>query len=70
MREPVRCNSAATAAIVVKPVSGPGVIWLGINNPKVLLQGASKTNIALIVADEEASAAVQGLHCEFFEPKL
>ena len=39
-------------------------------NGTMLLQGASKTNIALIVADEEASAAVRGLHCEFFEPKL
>lgn len=33
-----------------------------------LVQGASKTNIALIVTDDEASAAVRGLHREFFEP--
>jgi aspartokinase len=34
------------------------------------LQGASKTNISLIVSDEEAAAAVRGLHCEFFESHL
>ncbi len=34
---------------------------------RALLQGASKTNISLIVCDSEATAAVQGLHAEFFE---
>ena len=33
----------------------------------MLSQGASKTNIALIVTDEEAKVALQALHAEFFE---
>jgi aspartokinase len=45
-------------------------MWLGIRKIYVLLQGASKTNISLIVSDEEASGAVRGLHREFFESQL
>jgi len=36
-------------------------------NVKMMSQGASKTNISLIVADEEAERAVKGLHRDFFE---
>ncbi|PRW57458.1 Aspartokinase chloroplastic [Chlorella sorokiniana] len=35
-------------------------------NVQMLSQGASKTNIALIVNDEEAKAALRALHQEFF----
>ena len=33
-----------------------------------MLQGASKTNISLIVANCEAELALRSLHHEFFEP--
>ena len=35
-------------------------------NVKMMSQGASKTNISLIVADAEARNVVQALHMEFF----
>lgn len=35
-------------------------------NVKMISQGASKTNISLIVASDRASAAVQSLHAAFF----
>lgn len=35
-------------------------------NVQMLSQGASKTNIALIVNDAEAKAALRALHEEFF----
>ena len=35
-------------------------------NVKMMSQGASKTNISLIVADAEAQAVVRALHSEFF----
>ena len=35
-------------------------------NVKMMSQGASKTNISLIVADAEARNVVQALHNEFF----
>ena len=35
-------------------------------NRQMLSQGASKTNIALIVNDAEAKAALRVLHQEFF----
>ena len=35
-------------------------------NVKMMSQGASKTNISLIVADAEARNVVQALHDEFF----
>jgi aspartate kinase len=38
-------------------------------NVKMMSQGASKTNISLIVADEEGKHAVRALHREFFERK-
>jgi aspartate kinase len=34
---------------------------------QMMSQGASKTNIALIVEDGEAKAALRALHAEFFE---
>ena len=36
-------------------------------NVKMISQGASKTNISLIVSDSEAHIAVRALHAEFFE---
>ena len=36
-------------------------------NVKMMSQGASKTNISLIVDDTEGRQAVQSLHAEFFE---
>ena len=33
----------------------------------MISQGASKTNISLIVSDSEAHIAVRALHAEFFE---
>ena len=36
-------------------------------NVKMMSQGASKTNISLIVDDAEGTLAVQRLHAEFFE---
>jgi aspartate kinase len=36
-------------------------------NVKMMSQGASKTNISLIVCDSEAASAVRALHHEFFE---
>ena len=35
-------------------------------NVKMISQGASKTNISLIVPSKDASVAVQALHAEFF----
>ena len=35
-------------------------------NVQMLSQGASKTNISLIVADAQAKHAVRALHAEFF----
>lgn len=35
-------------------------------NVKMMSQGASKTNISLIVSDEEGKTAVRALHQEFF----
>ena len=35
-------------------------------NVKMISQGASKTNISLIVPSETAPVAVQALHAEFF----
>ena len=35
-------------------------------NVKMMSQGASKTNISLIVDDSEGTLAVQSLHHEFF----
>ena len=35
-------------------------------NVKMMSQGASKTNISLIVADSEAAGVVRALHDEFF----
>ena len=35
-------------------------------NVKMMSQGASKTNISLIVADAEGRTVVQALHDEFF----
>ncbi len=35
-------------------------------NVKMMSQGASKTNISLIVADSEGKQVVQALHKEFF----
>ncbi len=35
-------------------------------NVKMMSQGASKTNISLIVADAEGRTVVQALHSEFF----
>lgn len=32
----------------------------------MMSQGASKTNISLVVADEQGHRAVQALHAEFF----
>ena len=40
-------------------------------NVKMMSQGASKTNISLIVDDSEGTLAVQSLHHEFFgEPDV
>lgn len=36
-------------------------------NVKMMSQGASKTNISLIVGDEQGKQAVRALHEEFFE---
>lgn len=35
-------------------------------NVQMLSQGASKTNIALIINDAEAKTALKALHAEFF----
>lgn len=35
-------------------------------NVQMMSQGASKTNISLIVSEEEAKQAVRALHAEFF----
>ena len=35
-------------------------------NVKMMSQGASKTNISLIVGDEQGRQAVRALHAEFF----
>ena len=35
-------------------------------NVQMMSQGASKTNISLIVSEEEAKKAVKALHAEFF----
>ncbi len=35
-------------------------------NVKMMSQGASKTNISLIVSDSEAKQVVRALHDEFF----
>ena len=35
-------------------------------NVQMMSQGASKTNISLIVSDAEAKHAVRALHAEFF----
>ncbi len=36
-------------------------------NVKMMSQGASKTNISLVVGEEEARPAVTALHREFFQ---
>lgn len=33
----------------------------------MLSQGASKVNVGLVVREDELEAAVQALHCHFFE---
>lgn len=35
-------------------------------NVKMMSQGASKTNISLIVSDSEGARAVEAIHTEFF----
>ena len=36
-------------------------------NVKMMSQGASKTNISLIISEAESTKVVQALHKEFFE---
>ena len=36
-------------------------------NVKMMSQGASKTNISLIIQNDQGHQAVQALHAEFFE---
>lgn len=36
-------------------------------NVKMMSQGASKTNISLIIQNDQSKKAVQALHEEFFE---
>ena len=75
----VRCQSApvrfggstpvsgATGTFVVAPSCSAFIAQPCKVQQFVLLQGASKTNISLIVANCEAERAVKGLHHEFFE---
>ncbi|KAK9824483.1 hypothetical protein WJX72_010708 [[Myrmecia] bisecta] len=60
------CNVQRTSEIlerVFKVLKREGV------NVKMLSQGASKTNISLIVSDAESKHVVRALHKEFFEKK-
>lgn len=37
---------------------------------QMMSQGASKTNISLVIDGSEGKRAIQALHAEFFEPQL
>lgn len=60
----VICNIERTSEILERVF---GVLKAQGVNVKMMSQGASKTNISLVVADAESEAVVQGLHREFFE---